>query len=58
MGRKIYTGKNVGASGPYSHVVDAREYLFFFQVKRLTMLLGTMAKNTMLRHKRKNVLVI
>ena len=29
MGRKIYTGKNVGAYGPYSHVVDAGEYLFF-----------------------------
>ncbi|MCD5000974.1 RidA family protein [Enterococcus saccharolyticus] len=29
MERKVYTGKNVMASGPYSHAVDSGEYIFF-----------------------------
>ena len=27
--RKIYTGKKTTSSGPYSHAVDASDYLFF-----------------------------
>ena len=29
MKRKTYKGKRVSSSGPYSHVVDASDYLFF-----------------------------
>ncbi|MGO1919364.1 MAG: hypothetical protein ACTH1V_05975 [Alkalibacterium gilvum] len=29
MTRKIYTGKKTTSSGPYSHAVDASDYLFF-----------------------------
>lgn len=29
MKRKIYTGEGVSASGPYSHAVDAGDYVFF-----------------------------
>lgn len=29
MKRKTYTAKEVSASGPYSHIVDAGDYLFF-----------------------------
>lgn len=27
--RKVYTAKDVSASGPYSHAVDAGEYIYF-----------------------------
>lgn len=29
MTREIYTGEGVSASGPYSHAVDAGDYIFF-----------------------------
>lgn len=29
MVRKVYQGKNVDASGPYSHAVDAGEFIYF-----------------------------
>ncbi len=29
MKRQVYTGKNVLASGPYSHAVDSGDYIFF-----------------------------
>ena len=29
MTRKNYTGKDVSASGPYSHAIDAGDYIFF-----------------------------
>lgn len=29
MTRKNYTANNVSASGPYSHAIDARDYIFF-----------------------------
>ena len=29
MSKKIYTSENVKASGPYSHAVDAGNYIFF-----------------------------
>lgn len=29
MSRKNFTGENVSVSGPYSHVVEAGDYLFF-----------------------------
>ncbi|WP_086312422.1 2-iminobutanoate/2-iminopropanoate deaminase [Enterococcus sp. 7F3_DIV0205] len=29
MNRKSYTGKNVSVSGPYSHAIDAGNYIFF-----------------------------
>lgn len=29
MKREIYTGEGVSASGPYSHAVDAGDYIFF-----------------------------
>lgn len=29
MKRKSYTGNNVSVSGPYSHAIDAGNYLFF-----------------------------
>ena len=29
MVRKTYTGQHVESSGPYSHAVDAGEYVFF-----------------------------
>ncbi|NLY79131.1 MAG: RidA family protein, partial [Lysinibacillus sp.] len=28
MSRKVYTAKSVTASGPYSHAVDADDYIF------------------------------
>ena len=30
MVRKTYTGESVSSSGPYSHAVDAGDYVFFF----------------------------
>ncbi|MHC5267895.1 RidA family protein [Enterococcus sp. LJL98] len=29
MKRKIYTGKNIASSGPYSHAVDSGDFIYF-----------------------------